>query len=411
MSLSAPPSGRDIAFRLSLLYAAIFLTMGVQIPFLPVWLGARGLSDRDIAFVLAAPQILRIVTTPLFAQWADKRGDFVGVLTGSLILMTALCGTLVFLSGFAPIFLAVTLFTCAQGVAMPLADTLTFAVLRAQDQWRPVLQAGAAARPRLEYGPIRKWGSAAFILGNIAAGLFLSATSVAAIPFGLAGTALLSVGAALHAAPLGALAHAPAPHESGRSDPRRLGMLVLVIGAAALIQASHALLNTFGSLHWAREGYSSAFIGGAWALGVVCETAFFALAGRWVAGPDRAAGLLALGGATAVLRWLLMASDPGAFLLALAQAGHGFSFAATHMGSMFLLFDLAPHAMRARAQGWLTAAIAGLSAVVVALSGPLYASFGEIAYLAMAGLAGAGVALAGVIWVRRRRTGRDRIEP
>ena len=120
-------------------------------------------------------------------------------------------------------------------------------------------------------------------------------------------------------------------------------------------------------------------------------------------------GLLALGGVTAVLRWLLMAGDPGAPLLALAQAGHGFSFAATHMGSMFLLFDLTPHAMRARAQGWLTAAIAGLSAVVVALSGPLYAGFGEIAYLAMAGLAAGGVGLAAVVWVRRR-AGRDRIE-
>ena len=134
-----------------------------------------------------------------------------------------------------------------------------------------------------------------------------------------------------------------------------------------------ALVNTFGSLHWAREGYSSLFIGAAWALGVVCETTFFALVGRWVAGADRAASLLALGGLAATLRWLVMASDPGAVLLALAQAAHGFSFAATHAGSMFLIFELAPHAMRARAQGWLTAAIAGVSALVVTASGPLYA--------------------------------------
>jgi MFS transporter, PPP family, 3-phenylpropionic acid transporter len=403
LTASSPLSGRAIEFRLSLLYAATFLMYGVQIPFLPVWLGARGLDDSQIAFILAAPQFLRIVSTPLFARWADKRSDFVGVLAASLIVMTALCGALIFLSAFAPIFVAVTLFSCAQGVAMPLNDALTFAVLRTQNHWGDLIGANKAAAPRqLEYGRMRKWGSVAFILGNVLAGLFLSLTSVSAIPYGLTAFALMSVGAAFYAAPLGVLAHAPVPTEPGRSAGRGGGLLVLVISAAALIQASHALVNTFGSLHWAREGHSNAFIGAAWALGVVCETTLFAFVGRWVAGPDRATGLLALGGLTAILRWLVMASDPGAVLLAVAQAGHGFSFAATHTGSMLLIFELAPNAVRARAQGWLTAAIAGVSGVVVTLSGPLYAGYGEVAYLAMAGLAAAGVALAMFVGMKRR---------
>ena len=389
MTLSATPAARNAGFRLSLLYAATFLTMGVQIPFLPVWLGARGLGDHEIAFILSAPQFLRVVATPLFAQWADRRGDFVGLLVASLVVMTGLGALLGFLSGFAPIFVAVTLFTCAQGVSMPLNDALTFAVIRARDN--------------LEYGRIRKWGSAAYIAGNLAAGLLLGLTGVSIIPYSIAGAALLSVGAALYAAPLGALTHASTPQAPEGSNGRGLGLLIPVIGAAALIQCSHSLVNTFGSLHWAREGYSSAFIGAAWAIGVVGETTFFALAGRWIAGPQRAIGLLALGGLTALLRWLVMTSDPGAFLLALAQAAHGFSFAATHMGSMLLIFELAPHAMRARAQGWLTAAIAGASAIVVALCGPLYAELGEAAYLVMAAIAAAGVVLAFFVSLRLRR--------
>ena len=399
-----PPQARNIGLRLSLIYAATCFTFGMQLPFLPIWLGARGIDDRHIAIVLATPQFLRVLSTPLVAGWADKRGDFVGALAASLIVMTSLLGALIFVSGFAPILVAVALFSCAQSAAMPLADALTFAVLRAQAQ-RPGLSgaAGTVGTGRLEYGAIRKWGSAAFIGGNIAAGLMLSQTGVAAIPYGLAGSALLSVGAALYAAPLGALAHAPAPGEAERSAGGGLGLLILVIGAATLIQASHALLNTFGSLHWAREGHSDAFVGAAWALGVTSETAFFALVGRWVAGPDRAVGLLALGGLTALLRWLVMASDPGAALLALAQTGHGFSFAATHVGSMLLILERAPHAMRARVQGWLTAAIGGVSAIVVALAGPLYVGLGERAYLVMAGLAAAGVALAMVVELRRRK--------
>jgi MFS transporter, PPP family, 3-phenylpropionic acid transporter len=396
------PSGRDIEIKLSLLYAATFLTFGVQIPFLPVWLGSRGLDDRHIALALATPQFLRVVSTPLLTRWADKSGDFHGFLTASLIFMTALAGALIFLGGFAPIFIAVTLFSCAQGLAMPLNDALTFAVLRAKDQWAPSAAPLKRKGRALDYGRVRKWGSAAFIVGNIVAGLFIGLTSVSAIPLGLASFSALSVGVAFYAAPLGALSQAPAPNDPSPSKGRGLGALILVIAAAALIQSSHALVNTFGSLHWAREGHSSVFVGAAWAIGVVAETAFFGLAGRWVAGSDRAVALLALGGITAVLRWFVMAGDPGAVVLILAQAGHGLSFAATHIGSMYLIFELAPHAMRARAQGWLNAAIAGVSAVVVTLSGPLYAELGETSYLAMAALAAVGVALAALAGARRR---------
>jgi PPP family 3-phenylpropionic acid transporter len=402
LSVFPAATARDIASRLSLVYAAIFFTFGMQLPFLPIWLGARGIDDRHIAIILATPQFLRVLSTPLVAGWADRRGDFVGTLAASLTVMTGLFCALTLVSGFESILVTVTLFSCAQGVAMPLADALTFAVLRARTYGSGRSIAGAGAATRLEYGGIRKWGSAAFIGGNIAAGLILSRTGVAAIPYGLAASALLSVGAALYAAPLGALAHAPAPAEAGPPGDRRLGLLFLVIGAATLIQASHALLNTFGSLHWAREGYSDAFVGALWALGVISETTFFGLAGRWFAGPDRAVGLLALGGLTASLRWLAMADDPGTVLLALAQVGHGFSFASTHMGAMYLIFELAPHAMRARAQGWLNAAIGGASATVVALAGPLYVSLGERAYFVMAGFAVAGVGLAAVVQSRRR---------
>jgi PPP family 3-phenylpropionic acid transporter len=396
------PTVREIDVRLTLLYAATFLTLGVQIPFLPVWLGARGLDDRAIAFVLAAPQFLRILSTPLSARWADESGDFVGVLAASLMVMTAVAGAMIFTAGFAPIFVAVGIYSCAQGVAMPLTDALAFAVLRARDRGPAAIDPDRVGRAsQTEYGRIRKWGSGSLILGNIVAGLFLGLTSVAAIPYGLLAFALVSVGAALHAAPLGAVARAPGPPVAGPARSRDGALLVLVVASAALIQASHAMVNTFGSLHWAREGYSTAFVGAAWALGVAAETTFFAWVGRWAAGPDRAAGLMALGGVTAILRWLVMASDPGAVLLAVAQAGHGFSFAATHMGSMYLIFELAPHARRARAQGWLAAAVAGVGAVAVLLSGPLYARWGEIAYLAMAGMAAAGVALAGVVGLRR----------
>jgi PPP family 3-phenylpropionic acid transporter len=383
----------NAGLRLAFVYAASFFEMGVQIPFLPVWLGARGLSDGEIAITLAAPLALRVVTTAYLSSLADRRRDVPGMLSAAAITLASACAMLGVLHGFAPLLAAVTVLLCAQGLIMPLADAIASLVLRANE-----IDDGA----KLDYGRIRKWGSAAFIAGNLAGGLFLSVVPIDAAPIALTVSAMLGVAATLYAAPL---AHGLAQAHAQAAEPatdNRLGLLPLVIAAAALIQTSHALLNTFGSIHWAREGHSSNFVGAAWATGVVCETTVFALAGRWFSGPDRALVLLGLGGGVATLRWLVMASDPGAIALLFAQAAHGVTFACTHLGSMLFIFAAAPPQMRARAQGWLTAAISGLSALLMALCGPLYAHFGEVAYLAMAGLSASGLTLAIIVSARKR---------
>ncbi|HLW92726.1 MAG TPA: MFS transporter [Roseiarcus sp.] len=392
MTALASVKGRDADFRLSLLYAATFFEMGVQIPFLPIWLGARGLSDGQIAIALAAPMALRVVATPFVAALADRRNDVAGVLTAAAIVLASSCAFLGFLSGFAPLLVAVAILLCAQGIVMPLTDALTASVLRANED---------APGGRLEYGRIRKWGSAAYIAGNLFGGLYLNVVSIDGVTIALTAAAILGVAACLYAAPLGALGR-PEAHESAeRVETRGLGLLPFVIATAALIQSSHALLNTFGSLHWAREGHSTAFVGSAWAIGVVCETSVFALAGRWFAGPDRAFAMLTLAGAVATLRWLVMATNPATVVLLAAQSGHGLTFAMTHLGSMHFIIDNAPARIRARAQGWFAASVAGASALVVALSGPLYAHFGEVAYLAMALLAAAGLTLTIVLAARQ----------
>jgi MFS transporter, PPP family, 3-phenylpropionic acid transporter len=371
--------------RLALVYAALFFEMGVQVPFLPVWLGARGLGDNEIAILLGAPLAVRVVATPLLSSLADQRRDVPGMLTAATIVLASACAFLGFLHSFTPLLVAVTILLCAQGLAMPLADALTSSVIRAFD---------TGPTQRLDYGRIRKWGSAAYVVGNLGGGLYLYVFSIGQVVPVLTFAALLGVVASLYAAPLGGFAREERPAPAAGSDGAGLGSLPLLIAAAALIQTSHALVNTFGSIHWEREGHSTAFVGAAWAIGVICETSFFALAGRWFSGSGQAFALLALGGATATARWLVMAGNPGSTLLLIAQASHGLSFASTHLGSMFYIFASAPAHMRARAQGWLAATISGLSAVLIALSGPLYAHFGEIAYFAMAGLSAFGLALA-----------------
>ena len=46
--------------RLALFYGGIFVAMGIQLPFLPVWLAAKGLDSAAIGAVLALPMVVRV---------------------------------------------------------------------------------------------------------------------------------------------------------------------------------------------------------------------------------------------------------------------------------------------------------------------------------------------------------------
>src|SRR5439155_23229228 len=73
------------ALRLAAFYAALFVTLGVQLPFLPVWLAAKGLDASAIGLVLAVPMLLRVFAIPLAARAADRRD----ALRGTIVIAAA----------------------------------------------------------------------------------------------------------------------------------------------------------------------------------------------------------------------------------------------------------------------------------------------------------------------------------
>src|SRR5690606_7705519 len=171
---------------------------------------------------------------------------------------------------------------------------------------------------------------------------------------------------------------------AANAEPCRSDLLVLTIAGAALVQASHAAVYGFSSLHWHQLGFSGATTGGLWAAGIAGETLFFCFVGYIIRSPVAAAGLLAMSAAVAALRWTGMSFEPDIAGLTALQLAHGVSFGATHLCSVFLLARLAPSTRQAQAQAWLAACWAGAMALLTSLSGALYASWGESIYLLMA---------------------------
>src|SRR5262249_60409925 len=59
------PTGTAFAWRVAAFYAALFVVLGVQMPFLPVWLAARGLDAGALGVGLGIPMGVRLLAIPL----------------------------------------------------------------------------------------------------------------------------------------------------------------------------------------------------------------------------------------------------------------------------------------------------------------------------------------------------------
>ena len=376
---STQPLRFGFAARLALFYAALFVLSGVQLPFLPVWLKAKGLDAELIGAALALPMLVRVLAITLATRVADRRDALRGA------LMLAAFGSLVgyvlvgFASGAGAVLATYALASFAFTPVTPLADTYA---LR-----------GLAAHGRA-YGPVRLWGSAAFIVGSFVAGYASDAIPArdliwlvvaASAGLALAGLVLSPLPRAPSAAPA-----TPAVQGHLLRDPA----FVAAVAAAALIQASHAVYYGFSVLQWRAMGLGGTTIAGLWALGVIAEIVLFALQGR-LPRFFQPAVLLMLGACGGALRWSAMALDPPFALLPFLQLLHALSFGATHLGAIGFIARRAPAGQGATAQGYLAIALGLAMAASMGLAGSLYGAFGSAAYAAMAlaAVVGGGCAL------------------
>lgn len=377
------------ALRLSLLYAVVFTEIGIAMPFLPVWLATLGLDAGVIGLLLALPIATRIVATAPLMGLIDRGLGARRLIVAGSFGVAATYAAMAPASGFGWPALAVltVLNAVAAAPLVPSIDYLTLAAARRD--------------PRLAYSRIRMAGSIAFLLANLAGGALLAALGGRlAVPILLTGLALIAgFTALLDRTP----AEAPRRAAGGKGPPlpRRLW---LCIGAAAAIQAGHAAIYGFGSIHWTAHGLSATQVGALWATGVLAEIVLFAAAPRLPASWRGPVPLLVLGGAAGILRavGLFLVGDRMETLVPL-QVLHGLTFGATQLGAMEAVSSLSPEGARGRAQGTLSAVNAGIAVTATLASGLIYREAGPLVFLAMAPLSACGVILALAAAQERKR--------
>jgi MFS transporter, PPP family, 3-phenylpropionic acid transporter len=366
----------SFAWRLAVFYAALFVALGVQVPFLPLWLAAKGLDAGAIGVVLSLPMIVRVFAIPLATRGADRHDTLHTVIVIASALAVLGYGALGLAQGVVAITLAYALASAFFTPLIPLADAYAL---------RGLSHIGRA------YGPVRLWGSAAFIVGTFAGGLLLDVMATHDLIWIMVATLAMTTAAAFPLSPLTLRAGRAGKRLPFARDLLRDPALLAAAAAAGLIQASHAIYYGFSALDWTTAGFDGGAIGALWALGVVAEIALFAISGRLSIAPST---LLMLGGAGAVIRWGAMAFDPPPALLPPLQCLHAFSFGATHLGAVAVVARRAPAELAATAQGYFAVALGLVMAAALGVSGVLYAHWGSFAYGAMALVAAAGALFA-----------------
>jgi PPP family 3-phenylpropionic acid transporter len=352
-------------------FAGYFVFSGVATPFFPVWLQSRGLSEVEIANCVALPAIIRVLLTPLAGVLADRAPH-----RRTAAIAFTLPAMVVFLlawraAGYWPILIVTSAAFTLWALALPVAEALALTGVR---------------RFGLDYGRMRLGGSVAFIVTNLGSGALLSFLDVGAVFWFMAVALTCSAGVAF-AMPVtpSAVRALDDRTRPGLPHPRRLlahpGFLALLL-VGGLIQASHAVLYSFGSIHWRALGFSGFDIGIFWATGVACEIVVFSQSGRAIRtfGPF---GLLVVGGLAAILRWTVYATEPGFLGFAVLQGLHGFTFGATYLGNQHAIARSIPEELTASAQGLYSMVSGLLLAGTTFLAGPLYEALGGHAFLVM----------------------------
>jgi PPP family 3-phenylpropionic acid transporter len=372
-----------VAVRMAVFYAVTFASMGISVPYWPVWLSWKGLDPQAIGVVMAAGLMLRLWANPIVGRLADRRGARRAILIGLCWASFGVTGLYLLADGFWPI-LAVTLLA---SLVVPPQVSLT--------ENTGVL---AAYQRGYDYGRVRLWGSVAFVGATMLAGAMLPEYGPAVVLWLM----LAFMGAAVALSWL--LPEVRSPSAASRKGAVRLFLrspvFVLFLASTSLVNASHGLYYAFGALHWQAAGIDHFWIGTLWSEGVVAEIVLFAFSGRVVAaiGPARMIMLAALAG---VLRWTLTGLTDSLGLLLVVQVLHAVTFGFCHLGAMHFVARAAPPDLSATAQGLYAATGTALvTALVTAAAGPAYARFGADAYFAMAGLC-ALAAIAALMLLRR----------
>jgi PPP family 3-phenylpropionic acid transporter len=364
-----------------LLYGLMYASFGAASPFWPRFFESRGLTPEQIGILLGLGTMVRLIAAPVAGRIADILSALRAVLATCAAFAALLSTALVAANGF----LALTIVHMAHAAMLAPITTLADAI---------AVNAARSPPRGFEYGWVRGSGSAAFIIGTLAAGQILGVLALSAIAWA---QAILLTGVVFSTARLPRLhassAQIPSERLSALGGIRELCRIALfrrVMLTAALIYGSHAMHDAFAVIRWNAAGVSTMAASLLWSEAVAAEILMFFWIGPALVNRIGPSGAAPLAAAAGVVRWVAMSQTAAPTALALVQPLHGFTFALLHLACMRVIALVMPIHLAATAQALYAVGAGAATAFLMLLSGQLYGQLGPRAFLVMALLCAAG---------------------
>ena len=343
-----------ISSKFSLVYFSIFVVIGINAPFFPLWLSSKGFEERYIAFILSTAVLTKLVANPFFAGLGDKYGNrkipmlYLSFLAFLILLSLNFFNSIYYIA-------IISIFSWALfAPLMPLTESITTTALK---------------KYKFDYGKTRLWGSVAFIVAAFFGGLIIEANGLKYVPILLSFGALLVFIAICFMPTIKSL---PARHKMttyALLSNRNFFPFLLACGA---IQSSHGLYYGFSTIYWKSIGLSETIIGSLWAEAVVFEIILLAYFYKFK-NYTSSKNFLILAGIIASIRWALMVYADNVFFLAIIQILHAFTFGLTHLAAIYFISEVMPARSQAKSQALYSAISMGAClAISIAVSGDIY---------------------------------------
>ena len=317
-----------VSYRLGAFYFLFFVGAGLWVAYLPPYFAARGLGAAEIAWLLALPQLARIVAPTAWGSLADRFGAQRAVVVLACAAGVVCYALLPVVSGFTGFAWLMGLTSLVATAALPLVESITLGVL-----------AGQTGR----YGPIRLWGSIGFMIAVFAGGTWLDFQSVHALPYAM----LVFVIAAFA---VGLTLPTPVVHTAASGPLVINSAAVLLLASAFFMAVAHGTLYAFLTLHLQHLGYEGSLIGFLWMLGVLGEIGVFLFLPALFR-TFALSTILIASAACGVLRFLAIgwAADWLVVLL-VAQILHAATFGSFHAAAVATVHRVFPAQAQARGQ-------------------------------------------------------------
>ena len=378
------------------LWLAYYGAIGLFNPYSSLWLSHLGYSTLAIGSFASLQSWTRVVAPYGWGWLADHGGRRVALLrlATALSALAAAALWIVRDAGAGPLALVVAALFLANGAVTPIGEALLLKQLH-----------GTGGLDTRRYGRVRMWGSVGFVASVMAFGVVLEVAGIGALPLFTAALFMLLAWAAWKLPqPPDAAGGAAQPRASVWPVLRRPAVRWFFAGLMLTVLA-HTALYAFFSLYLQQLGYGKPAVGLLWAVSILAEIVFFALAGRHFARLDEYRWLVVAALVTALRFAATAAFGQVVWVLVLAQLTHAITFAAQHMACTSLIARHFPDRLRTRGSALYTTLGYGVPGVVGGVAGGLLSeAFGLAAVFwaaALSALASAGCcAMAG----RRERS-------